>query len=573
VEDVLQAISDGNILEHLKNNVELKSSWKQEHGHKVSAFANKLDVRRAWIVLGLSNDGVPCGRDQNWAKQTEEMVSQHLNEKLDPLQSCRFIHTRTINSSAILILELENPGDVVYWGTDAYGASGTTISKLEPHQILELRLKLPGLTDFTRQSSQDGYDDHLIDLFAQRVRSKGHALEQGDAMTVLRSLGMVGTQAARILFGDCAFRIVRYNAAGEPVSNERRNCLYHLLTDKFHEDIQSWTAEQIGRTYRAYPLRALQEGFANAVAHAAYFEQDGDPIVELHPDHLVISNLCLRESRYFANRWFSRSHKTVNAFLMELLRVAGHVDELGRGKNLIFSESISQGKAPPSVKVQGAGRYFRWVLTLSGHTADRRHLRIFKGIKDIYGDTPKALIAQALVLWSSKQVSEIRDYVDDSYTDLFAEVLSDLNGPIFYYQEEDRVVLHRWVRVMLEEGKDAKQLTPSEENRQRAFITRYCAKYQDGYITPKLLRRLTHLGDNSSAKSYASRLLKKWVAEGHITRIRTGLYEIVPEKTRLQQDLEQLLKKLLSTEKAEQFPTGDSVARIEDSAGYGIHEE
>jgi predicted HTH transcriptional regulator len=561
VEELLQAISDGTILEHLKNNVELKSSWKQEHGHKVSAFANKLDVQRAWLVLGVGDDGVLCGRDQNWAKQTEEIVSQQFNEKLDPFQSCRFIHTRDVNGSVILIVELQNPGDVVYWGAEAYGASGTTISKLDPHQILELRLKLPGLTDFTRQPTESEYSDELVDLFAHRVRSKGHVLEQGDASAILRSLGLVRTQAARILFGDCGFRVVKYNAAGEPTSNEPRKSLYSLLTDVFHQEIQSWTAEQIGKTFRAYPQRALQEAFANAVAHAAYFEQDGDLIVELHPTYLVISNLCLKESRYFANRWFSRSHKTVNAFLMELLRVAGHVDELGRGKNLIFSQSISQGKPPPSVKVQGAGRYYRWALTLSGHIADRRQLRVFNGIKKIYGDTPKALIAQALVLWSSKQVREIRDYVDDTYTDLFAEVLSDLNGPIFYYQEEDRVVLHRWVRVMLEEGKDAKQLSPSEEIRERAFLTQYCVKYQDGYITPKLLRRLTHLGDNSSAKSYASRLLKKWSTAGHVTRVRSGLYEFAPEETRLQQDLGQLLKELLSTEKADQGAEGGAATR------------
>jgi hypothetical protein len=110
----------------------------------------------------------------------------------------------------------------------------------------------------------------------------------------------------------------------------------------------------------------------------------------------------------------------------------------------------------------------------------------------------------------------------------------------------------REIRVMLTEGKAAKQLSPSEENRERAFLTQYCLKYQDGYITPKLLRKLTHLGDNSSAKSYASRLLKKWTTEGHITRVRTGLYEFVPEQARLQEDPKQLLKKLLSTEKPEQ---------------------
>lgn len=559
VQDVVQAILDRTILEHLNNNVELKSSWKQEHGHKVSAFANKIDVVRAWVVLGVGDDGIPYGRDQNWAKQTEETVSQQFNEKLDPFQACKCIHTCDVNGSIILILELQNPGDVVYWGTEAYGAAGTTISKLEPHQILELRLKLPGLTDFTRQSTRSEDDTALVGLFAQRISERGHALEQGDAGSVLRRLGVTGTQAARILFGDCGFRVVKYNSLGDPISNEHRRGLYNLLTEAFRDEVQDWTAEQMNKSFRAYPPRALQEAFANAVAHAAYFEQDGDLIVELHPTYLEISNLCLRESRYFANKWFSRAHKTVNAFLMELLRVAGHVDELGRGKNLIFSESISQGKPPPLVKLQSAGRYYRWALTLSGHTADRRHLRVFKGIKDIYGDTPKALIAQALVLWSSKQVKEIREYVDDNYTDLFAEVLSDLNGPVFYYQEEDRIVPHRWVRVMLEEGKDAKQLSPSEEIRERAFLKQYCVKFQDGYITPKQLRELTHLGDNSSAKSYASRLLRKWSMEGHVTKVRTGLYKFIPEVIPLQQDVRQLLKQLLSTVEAEQGAEGAAV--------------
>jgi predicted HTH transcriptional regulator len=557
VQQVVEAISKGTILEHINNNVELKSSWKQEYGRKVSAFANKLDLERSWVVLGVGDDGIPIGCDLNWSKQSEETVSQHINERLDPFQACRFIHTCDVNGSSILILELQNPGDVVYWGTDAYGAAGTTITKLEPEQILKLRLKLPGLTDFTRQKEQSTYDQVLVTQFAQRVSSRGHALEQGDQTGLLEALGLTGTQAARILFGDCKYRIVKSDSKGEPISNETHLGLYQLLTERFQDDIQRWTAEQIGKALQAYPPRALQEAFANAVAHAAYFEQDGDLILELHPTNLVISNLCLRESRYFANRWFSRAHKTVNAFLMELLRIGGHVDELGRGKNLIFSESIRQGKPLPSVKVQGAGRYYRWALTLNGHTSDRRQLRVFQGIKDVYGDTPKALIAQALVLWSSKQVREIRDYVDDSFTDMFAEVLSDLNGPIFYYQDEDRIVLNRWVRVMLEEGKDAKQLSPAEENRERAFLMQYCIKYQDGYITPKLLRLLTHIGDNASAKSYASRLLKKWTADGHIRKVRSGVYEVVPEKAKLHEDLGQLLKKLLSKENVEPTDAGD----------------
>ena len=53
---------------------------------------------------------------------------------------------------------------------------------------------------------------------------------------------------------------------------------------------------------------------------------------------------------------------TINGLLMEVLRVAGHVDELGRGKNLIFSDSIKNGKRSPEVILERAGRYDRWKL-------------------------------------------------------------------------------------------------------------------------------------------------------------------------------------------------------------------
>jgi len=232
---------------------------------------------------------------------------------------------------------------------------------------------------------------------------------------------------------------------------------------------------------------------------------------------------------------------------MEVLRVSKHVDELGRGKNLIFSASITHGKTPPTVSILGAGRYSRWVLTLNGGTTDARQLKVFKQIREHYGpSSPKALIAQALVLWRDKKVHDIKKYVDDTFSELFADVLSDLDGPIFYFQAEDKIVLHRWVRVLLEEGKDAKQLTPSEENNERTFLRGYCLKYEGGFLTPKALRRKIHLGENPSAKSYASRLLTKWVKEGHVKREKPGLYRFVEEEVTF--DIKNIIKSILSTQ-------------------------
>jgi predicted HTH transcriptional regulator len=560
--DVLAAIRNSVIEEHLNANVELKSNWKEDYGHKASALANKYHQPRSWLIVGVDDSGCLLGRDQNWARQQEQCISQHINEKLDPAQACVAVHTLEIDGAYVVIIELKNPGDVVYWGANAYSASGTTLHKMEPEEILELRLKLPGLSDLTKQPLKDSYQENLVNIFVNRLSDKGHMLEQGAPDEVLRFLHLYGTRAASILFGGTRFRVVRYDTYDNPISNDTLVGLYTLLTDSYQNEVQEWTKQQTGALITPYPTRALQEAFANAVAHAAYFENNGDIILELHPERLCISNLCIRESMYFANRWFSRAHRTVNAFLMETLRLGKHVDELGRGKNLIFAESIRHGKRPPEVHTHQAGRYFRWGLTLHGNASDVRQLRIFSGINKQYGDTPKALIAQALILWSSKPVKEIRNYIDGNFADEFVQVLTDLRGPIYYYQKEDRIVPQRWVKDMLSEGKDVKQFSPSEEERELAFLRDFCGEFENGYISPKFFRDMEHLSDTPSAKSYSSRILKKWKEAGHIKKVRSGLYRFPPGHMTIPSELSEFLQKMLSSKSSEE--EAESTGKQED---------
>jgi predicted HTH transcriptional regulator len=548
--EVVAMIQAGHIQEHLHKNVELKESWHQDHGHKISALANKLAEPTTWLIIGLRDDGTSAGKSAEWAKQTEETISQHINEKLDPIQTCAGITTQTINGASVLLVKLRNPGDVVYWGTNAYCASGTTQKKMEPEEILELRLKLPGLTDFSRQLVQSTYDLSLISRMQQRIQERGHLLECApDPEKCLTALGLTGTQAARILFGTCPFRVVEFDSSDLPISQVTESGLYHLLTDEYQRQLQQRTARLARKEFNPYPALALKEALANAVAHAAYFEQSGDIILEIRPTSLTISNLCLRESQYFANRWFSRAHKTINAFLMEVLRIAGQVDELGRGKNVIFAESVRNGKRPPAVHLQKAGKYFRWSLTLHGDVSDRRQLRVFSRINNIYPDPRKALIAQALVLWSSKPVSEIKNYIDDTFSDAFADVLSSFDGPIFYHAEQDRIVLHRWVRLLLDEGKDSKQLSPAEETHLRSFVRQFCLKFEDGYISPAKLRELGHFSESSSAKTLSSQLLAKWQKQGHLSKLAHGKFQFIEPKPVRQEELKDILRQLLSSAK------------------------
>lgn len=559
VEELIQIARQGGLAEHRLANVELKSNWSLDHGRKLSALANRLDEVPKWMVLGVSDDGVLLDKSEAWARQIEQSVSQQINDNLNPAQACSAIRCHEIDGAWVVTVRVQNPGDVVYWGERAYRAAGTTIAELAPDEVLRLRVQLPGLADFSRQPANVIPDQILVRRFLTRVAARGRPIEGSGinpdrAEEVLRTLGLAGTQAEKILFGDCSFRLVRYDDAGQPIQNERLLGVYTLLTDDFILGVQQWARGRLRATEDAFSDQVLREALANAVAHAAYYEDGGDIIIEQNPESVTIGNLCVRESTYFANRWFSRSHKTVNGLLMETLRVAGHVDELGRGKSLIFTESIRNGKRPPQVVIERAGRYDRWKLTLYGGTRNTTLLRLLERCRAVYHDDQKALIALALVLWSDRPVSDIRNFVDGDFARQFGEVLSDLKGPIFYYREKDQITLRRWARVLLGEGRDSKALSPAEERDLREFAYDLCTKYHDGHITPKTLRDLAAMGDTPSEQVLSSSILGKWKNEGVVRLVRRGLYKFVPKKAAVAPSLEALFD-LFRSEPGE----GDSV--------------
>lgn len=522
---LLNEIRNGTAQEHIHENLELKESWDKKYGKDISALGNKLDKSCCWLVVGVKDDGTLANLTEKKARQVEQVLSQQINEYLDPVQACSQISCCEINGNWLVATRIINPGDVVYWDNNAYVASGTTSRSLAPEEILELRIKLPGLTDYSSQFSHSNYDKTLIEIFIKRIQKTGHSVELGEqALDTLQKLNIYEKQVSRILFGECGFRVIKFDKFGDPISNTRYRGLYKILTDDFQFEIQDWTSTQLDVNERPYPERALREALSNAVAHAAYFEQDGDIILELYPDHLSISNLCIRDSVYFANRWFSRSHKTVNSLLMEVLRIAEHVDELGRGKNLIFSDSIRHGKRAPEVLIERAGKCERWKLLLYGGVTDEVSLRLLDRIREVYKDEQKALIAFSLVLWRDKRVQEIRNYIDGDFSRQFAEVLSSPKGAIFYQQQEDKIMLTRWANILLGEGRDSKELSSVEEEFLKGFAYTMCTQFYGNEITPERLRSLYQMSNTPSEKSLSSKILSRWCKEKLLKKISRGKY-------------------------------------------------
>lgn len=538
-EDVLQAIRANNLREHLHTNLEVKEDWQGKHGEKLSALANKLNQLVCFLVVGVTDAGKLVGCDEKWARKTEEVVSQHVNANLDPVQSCASIECKELGGVWVIIITVRNVGEVTYWDGAPYSASGTTLAKMEPEEILKLRLQLPGLFDFSNQHIKTQYIPSLVTDFAAKVKEAGHPLEiefKGTKeISVLVHLGIAERQAARILFGKCRFRIVRYDASGEVVENREDFGLFNLLRHGFLDGLAK-------QPYCQYSRKALKEALSNAVAHAAYFENDGEVVLEIYPTRIVLSNLCIRESLYFANRWFSRSHKTVNGLLMEALRVAKLVDELGRGKHIIFSESIKLGHRAPEVVIENAGKYKRWKLTIHGGNSDEKYLRLLRRSQEIYQEPRKALIAQALVLWRDKPVKEIRNFVDDEFATVFGEVLAGYEGPLVYLKDKDQIVLSRWARVLLGEGKDSKALSPGEEEGLYKRLYDFCTKHESGVVTPKLVREFANMGNTKSEQTLSSSILSEWAEKKWVEKVGYGQFKILPKHEPAQADMQEIIK-------------------------------
>lgn len=506
------------LTEHSFENVELKRDWSKEHGEKVSMLCNGITDINCFLVVGIEDNGRLSGQDNKWLESKLEIISQHFNQFLDPTIALSDLTTDTINGSRLIIATVKNPGVVVKWNSGAWVGKGTTKKKLEEEEILELSLKLPGLTDYTKQAAAYIPDEEIVNgfckmgsfIYDERVLSRFH---------------LNNNKCGQILFGDASFRVIKYDENQNVESNETRNGVLNLLSASFWSEVRTYYAPYFDDTKRI-SNDLLREAFGNSVGHAAYHSNFGEIIVELHPTNLVISNLAYKEYISLANKWFSNAHKSPNPFLMETLRIIKKVDELGRGKKKLFSECLTNGFEAPLITITDAGRYKRWSLNIVFGYNSIRHAKTLNTLQEYYrNDKEKSLIAFSLVLWNKKPFSEIAGYFDAHESKLAAEIIDDIKGPVFFWKEKDTLLLHRWVKVLIEEGKASKEFTVYEETQLLEKCRTFQTKYNSGYITAKDFREIAHLSNSLSDKSLTSRTLGRWKRNGDIRQISKGNYQ------------------------------------------------
>lgn len=534
ISDLKIKLQEGTLTEHTYENVELKRDWSKEHGEKLSMLCNGQPEHECFLVVGVEDNGTLSGHDGSWLASKLEVLSQHCNEYLDPSITLIDITTEDVDGSKVIICIVKNPGIVVKWKDNAYGGNGTTKKKLKDAEILELNLSLPGLTDLSKKIVDYSPIEALVKNF-------GDILHEEYSENFLDKYHLKNTKCGQILFGETKYRVVKYDNHGELISNETRLGLFGLLSIEINDEIRSYYSQHLSDSTRI-SNSLLREAIGNCVGHAAYKDNDGEIILELHPSRLVVSNLAYPEFTSLANKWFSSAHKSPNPYLMETLRIAKKVDELGRGKKKLLSECLVHGFNAPVVSISDAGRYKRWMLQITFEESDERYLNIQRSLSKQYlGQQEKILIAYALVLWHQKPFSEIKRYFDNYESKIAVEIISDIKGPVFFWEERDKIVLHRWVKILIEEGKSSKEFTHYEENEIYKKCLALHNKYHGGLITAAEFRELAHLSNSSSDKSLTSRILGKWKDEGKVEKVKRGTYRFM-DRTIIEIEKSELLR-------------------------------
>lgn len=535
-EQICHNLEANKLTEVTQSAVELKSTWQQANGKDISAIANQLGNQGGWLIVGVDDTGLGLNKDHNWLTTTEQQVRGHINQYLSPTWAA-VVHGVKLSCGHVLLIEIQNPGDVVYWNDKAYKLVGTSSIEMKPDEVLYLSMQLPG-ADYSKTQNANPVDSAKVMEFAKTLQHVWEEekvdLQSVSSKFVLSKLGIENTTAAAILFGEFKFRVVHYNTDGDILDQREEKGLFSLLTDKFVDEIQSWTRKQSSNVVtnttfateeQPYTPAVLREVLANAVAHSLYQREEGNVLIELYPGRIAVTNNCALDAKLFVNKWFSRINKVHNKVLMNLLRLSRIVDELGSGKNRIFRLTIENGKREPPIEFRELGNYARWSITLYNDQSNESLLALIERLKITFDSADEWRIATALLLWKDRPLPQIVDSLDTHYRQVAQNVLGNKSSPVFLVG--DKLVVRRWARVALD-GQISRKFNAAEEEQLKKFLQDYTYRNdRNGYITSEEAREVLGLSNQQSEVVQLSNLFRKWKTDGAVASVKRGTWRFI----------------------------------------------
>ncbi len=284
----------------------------------------------------------------------------------------------------------------VYWGR-----SGDSLVPLDPDRLRAILAE--GGRDFSaevaRAAAFADLDSQAIENFRKRwIEKSGNGnLASVSAEQLLRDAELVVdegiTNAALVLFGtraalgrllaqaEVVFEYRSGEAAGPAQQRkEYREGFFSLYDDlwgtiNLRNDVQHYRDGLFVRDISTFAERSVREAILNAISHRDY-QLGGSVFVRQYARRLVIESPggfpVGVTTENILDRQSPRNRRIADAFSR-----CGLVERAGQGVNLMFEQSIRQGKARPNF--DGSDTY-QVVLTLNGEVRDEAFVRFLEKV-------------------------------------------------------------------------------------------------------------------------------------------------------------------------------------------------
>jgi ATP-dependent DNA helicase RecG len=343
-------------------NVEFKSSWRDEYLKVICAFSNSDG---GVLLIGLNDNGKPIGV-KNLRKLLEDLPNK-IRSKLGVTPS---VEVENRDETDIIKITVQPQAVAVSYNGRYYLRSGSNNFELEANELIEFLLKKRGKSwDEIVENGAD-YNDinqDTVEEFKRRARDRVPSISvEKDYKMILKKLGLVKenklNRAAVLLFGKNpqAFHLNAYLKIGKFLSvtdiltsdlvkgnlfEQLDNALGILRTKYLVSKIEFEGIHR--REILEYPYKALRESIINALIHRNYLGSSTIQ-VRVYDDRITFLNEGKLPPEVPVEK-LKTEHlsKPRNKLLADVFYKAGYIEGWGRGTIEIVNQCLEQELPEP----------------------------------------------------------------------------------------------------------------------------------------------------------------------------------------------------------------------------------